>query len=110
MSTDPLSEAIGRSEPAQPAVPAPGPQEPPPAPAHEPPAPDPATPAYETAAPAYEPPAYEPPATAAAPGSEPWSAPDPERPLLERRPEILVGAALAGGFIAAQLLGRARGR
>ena len=105
MSTDPLSEAIGRSEPAQPAVPATGPQEPPPAPAHEPATPDPGTPAYEPAAPAYEP-----PAAAADPGGEPWSAPDPERPLLERRPEILVGAALAGGFIAAQLLGRARGR
>lgn len=33
----------------------------------------------------------------------------PERPITEARPEILVGAALAGGFVLAKLLGR-RGR
>lgn len=33
-----------------------------------------------------------------------------ERPLLEKRPEILIGLATAGGFVAAQILGRMRGR
>ncbi|CAB4917535.1 unannotated protein [freshwater metagenome] len=32
------------------------------------------------------------------------------RPLTEARPEILIGAAAAGGFIFAKLLGRVRGR
>jgi hypothetical protein len=45
---------------------------------------------------AYEQPAYEP-----APA---------ERSLLEKRPEILIGIATAGGFVAAQILGRMRGR
>lgn len=111
MSTDPLSEAIGRSEPAQPSSPAPapgpqasaqdpGPEIPPQAPPHEPAD---AAPAQDAAAPPYEPPPT-------IPAGEQWAGPDAERSLLERRPEILVGAALAGGFIAAQLLGRARGR
>jgi len=33
-----------------------------------------------------------------------------ERSLLEKRPEILIGLATAGGFVAAQILGRMRGR
>ncbi|MEI6791992.1 MAG: hypothetical protein WCK97_02010 [Actinomycetes bacterium] len=44
----------------------------------------------------FVPPAYEPPPV--------------ERPLLEKRPEILIGLAAAGGFVAAQVLGRMRGR
>ncbi|HEY5142799.1 MAG TPA: hypothetical protein VII98_04815 [Solirubrobacteraceae bacterium] len=40
----------------------------------------------------------------------PLQPPAPARPITETRPEILVGAALAGGFIAAQILGRIRGR
>jgi hypothetical protein len=95
MSTDPLGEALGgghaaAAQPGQPAAqpggaqPAGGPQ----------------------AAPAYQAPsAYEPQPSAPA-----WDEPVPERSLVERRPEILVGAALAGGFVAAQLLGRIRGR
>ena len=98
MSTDPLGDAIGRSEPAQPApgVAAPAQPGPPPeAPVSE------APPAGAYQAPsAYE---TQPPQAA-------WPEPEVERPLVERRPEILVGAALAGGFIAAQLLGRIRGR
>ena len=104
MSTDPLGDAIGRSEPAQPA---PGAASPPagaapaqPGPPTEPPAPE-ASPAGAYQAPsAYE---TQPPQAA-------WPEPEFERPLVERRPEILVGAALAGGFVAAQLLGRIRGR
>jgi hypothetical protein len=33
-----------------------------------------------------------------------------DRPATETRPEILVGAAFAGGLILAKLLGRVRGR
>ncbi len=40
----------------------------------------------------------------------PLQPPAPGRPITETRPEILVGAALAGGFVAAQILGRIRGR
>jgi hypothetical protein len=43
-----------------------------------------------------EPPAYEQPLA--------------ERSLFEKRPEILIGLATAGGFVAAQVLGRMRGR
>ncbi|HVP01942.1 MAG TPA: hypothetical protein VMT10_05180 [Solirubrobacteraceae bacterium] len=50
------------------------------------------------------------PAADAPPAPPPLAPPPPERPLTERRPEILVGAALAGGFVAAQILGRIRGR
>jgi hypothetical protein len=42
-----------------------------------------------------------------APAFEPVSA---DRSLFEKRPEILVGLATAGGFVAAQILGRMRGR
>jgi hypothetical protein len=43
------------------------------------------------------------------PAPEVMPAADP-RPLTEARPEILIGAAAAGGFILAKLLGRVRGR
>ncbi len=81
------------SEPNQPPV-VPGPREP----------------GQPAAAPAYtapvaaqqpEPMAYEQPAYEPAPA---------ERSLLEKRPEILIGIATAGGFVAAQILGRMRGR
>ena len=35
---------------------------------------------------------------------------EPKRPITETRPEILVGAAAAGGFVLAKLLGAVRGR
>lgn len=35
---------------------------------------------------------------------------DPSRPIIETRPEILVGAAAAGGFVLAKILGAIRGR
>ena len=104
MSTDPLGEALGGAD--APAAPQPGQPVTPQQAAGQPAQPT-AQPAggYQ-AAPAYEaPPAYDPQPSAPA-----WDEPVPERSLLERRPEILVGAALAGGFIAAQLLGRIRGR
>ena len=101
MSTDPLGDALGHGEAAA---------TPPPAPSA-----DPASAAGQqaysqpqgaTGASAYQAPsAYEPQQPGAA-----WPEPEPERSLLERRPEILVGAAAAGGFIFAQVLGRIRGR
>ncbi len=42
-----------------------------------------------------------------APGPPPAAEPKPS--LTESRPEILVGAAAAGGFLLAKLLGRIRG-
>jgi hypothetical protein len=48
------------------------------------------------------------PAPAAA--SPPLPPVEPKRPITETRPEILVGAAAAGGFVLAQILGRIRGR
>lgn len=59
---------------------------------------EPATPAPEPA-----------PAAAAAP-PPPLPPAEPKRPITETRPEILVGAAAAGGFVLAQILGRIRGR
>ena len=92
MSTDPLGEALGGSEPA--AAPQPG---------------QPAGQAQGTAG--YQaPPAYEAPPVQESQPAAAWEEPQPERSLLERRPEILVGAAMAGGFVFAQLLGRVRGR
>ncbi len=35
---------------------------------------------------------------------------EPPRPITDTRPEILVGAALAGGFVLAKLVGALRGR
>ena len=35
---------------------------------------------------------------------------EPQRPITETRPEILVGAAAAGGFVLAKLIGAVRGR
>lgn len=35
---------------------------------------------------------------------------EPKRPITETRPEILLGAAAAGGFVLAKLLGAVRGR
>ena len=35
---------------------------------------------------------------------------EPPRPITETRPEILLGAALAGGFVLAKVLGAVRGR
>lgn len=104
MSTDPLGEALGAGEPpaaVQPGQPAP-PVTPQPGPAAGQPT---AGPAYQ-AAPAYQPSSANDPQ----PAQPAWSEPGQERSLVERRPEILVGAALAGGFLAAQLLGRIRGR
>ena len=77
------------SDPNQPPV-VPGPREP------GQPA---AAPVYTPPAPAqqeFTPPSYQPPVA--------------ERSLLEKRPEILIGAATVGGFVAAQILGRIRGR
>lgn len=51
-----------------------------------------------------------PPAPAAAPPPPPLPPVPPQRSITETRPEILVGAAAAGGFIVAQILGRIRGR
>ena len=36
-------------------------------------------------------------------------AAEPKRPITETRPELLVGAALAGGFVLAKVLGALRG-
>jgi len=56
-------------------------------------------------------PVYTPPAPAEQQFTPPSSQqPVAERSLLEKRPEILIGLATAGGFVAAQLLGRIRGR
>ena len=77
------------SDPNQPPV-VPGPREP---------GQSAAAPVYTPPAPAeqeFTPPSYQPPMAA--------------RSLLEKRPEILIGAATAGGFVAAQILGRIRGR
>ena len=102
MSTDPLGEALGGAD--APAAPQPGQPVTPQQPAAQPGGAQPAG-GYQ-AAPAYQAPsAYDPQPSAPA-----WDEPAQERSLFERRPEILVGAALAGGFIAAQLLGRIRGR
>jgi hypothetical protein len=112
MSTDPLGQALGSAEAPATARPGAAPGQPQPGtaqeaagasqqapPAHQdPPAPQ-ASPPYQA------PSAYDP-----QPAQPAWEGPQPERSLLERRPEILVGAAMAGGFIAAQLLGRIRGR
>ena len=105
MSTDPLGEALGGAD--APAAPQPGQPVTPQQPAAQTGQPAGAQPAggYQ-AAPAYQAPsAYDP-----QPSAPVWDEPAQERSLFERRPEILVGAALAGGFIAAQLLGRIRGR
>ncbi len=45
------------------------------------------------------------------PGPEPLAsprlpAPEPKRPIIESRPEILVGGAFLGGMILAKLIGR----
>lgn len=52
------------------------------------------------------------PAPEPAPAAPPPPLPpaEPKRPITETRPEILVGAAAAGGFVLAQILGRIRGR
>ena len=68
--------------------------------------PGPREPGQPAAAPVYTPPApgqpeFTPPV---------YESPPLERPLLEKRPEILIGLATAGGFVAAQILGRMRGR
>ena len=108
MSTDPLGEALGGGD----ATPAPQPDQPvtPQQPAAQPAQPGQPAGAQPAAghqsASAYQASsAYDPQPSAPA-----WDEPVPERSLVERRPEILVGAALAGGFIVAQLLGRVRGR
>jgi hypothetical protein len=61
---------------------------------------DPVTPAPE--------PEPGPPTPAAA--APPLPPVEPHKPITDTRPEILVGAAAAGGFIVAQILGRLRGR
>ncbi len=68
--------------------------------------PGPREPGQPAAAPVYAPPA---------PAQQEFTPPSYEslpleRPLLEKRPEILIGLATAGGFVAAQILGRMRGR
>ena len=68
--------------------------------------PGPREPGQPAAAPVYTPPA---------PAQQEFTPPGYEslpleRPLLEKRPEILIGLATAGGFVAAQILGRMRGR
>lgn len=56
-------------------------------------------------------PAPEPAEPSAAAPPPPLPPPvEPPRPITDTRPEILVGAAAAGGFIVAQILGRLRGR
>lgn len=109
MSTDPLGEALGRGEAASPPeAPVPGPVPDPAAaggaqaggqPAQAPSAAPGATAGYQAPS-AYEPQQPDPA----------WPQPEAERSIFERRPEILVGAAAAGGFLAAQVLGRIRGR
>ena len=93
MSSDPNQPPIvpGPREPGQPAA----------APVYRPPvaAQPAAAPVDQPPAPAqqqFTPPVYQPPVA--------------ERSLLEKRPEILIGAATVGGFVAAQILGRIRGR
>lgn len=39
-----------------------------------------------------------------------FEVPEMPRPLTESRPEILIAAAAAGGFVLAKLVGRLRGR
>lgn len=43
-------------------------------------------------------------------GTPPPPQPPPERSITDNRPEILVGAAVAGGFVLAKILGALRGR
>ena len=84
MSSDPTQPPVvpGPREPGQPSA----------APAYSAPAA-----AQQQPAPiAFEPPAYEPPPAG--------------RSIFEQRPELLIGLATAGGFLAAQILGRMRGR
>lgn len=100
MSTDPLGQALGSAEAPATAQPGAAQGQPQPGTAQE------ATGASHQDSPPYQAPsAYDP-----QPAQPAWEDPQPERSLLERRPEILVGAAMAGGFIAAQVLGRIRGR
>ncbi len=47
---------------------------------------------------------------APAAASPAFEVPEMPRPLTESRPEILIAAAAAGGFVLAKLLGRLRGR
>ena len=68
--------------------------------------PGPREPGQPAAAPVYTPPA--PAQQEFTPPSD--QPPVAERSLLEKRPEILIGAATVGGFVAAQILGRIRGR
>jgi hypothetical protein len=63
-----------------------------------------------TTDPAGTPPVPEPPAAPPPLPPPPLEPPPPALPITETRPELLVGAALAGGFIFAQILGRIRGR
>lgn len=106
MSTDPLGQALGSAEAPAPAQPGAAPGQPPPGTAQEAAGASHQDPPAHQASPPYQAPsAYDP-----QPAQPAWEGPQPERSLLERRPEILVGAAMAGGFIAAQLLGRIRGR
>lgn len=106
MSTDPLGQALGSAEAPAPAQPGAAPGQPQSGTAQE------ATGASQYAPPAHQasPPYQAPAAYDPQPAQPAWEGPQPERSLLERRPEILVGAAMAGGFIAAQVLGRIRGR
>ena len=104
MSTDPLGEALGTGEPS--AAPQDGQAAGPSSQA----GPEsgvgaPAASGYRPPEPYRSPSPYD-----GQPAEAAWSEPQPERSLLERRPEIMVGAAMAGGFIAAQVLGRIRGR
>lgn len=101
MSTDPLGDALGHGEAAAP------PSSSQPAGAASAAGQQPYTQPQGAAGPSgYQAPsAYEPQQPEAA-----WPEPEPERSLFERHPEILVGAAAAGGFIFAQVLGRVRGR
>ncbi|MFM9023677.1 MAG: hypothetical protein ACKOK7_08100, partial [Solirubrobacterales bacterium] len=106
MSTDPLGQALGSAEAPATARPGAAPGQPQPGTAQEAAgASQQASPPHHASPPHQAPSAYEP-----QPAQPAWEGPQPERSLLERRPEILVGAAMAGGFIAAQLLGRIRGR
>ena len=45
-----------------------------------------------------------------APEPPPLPPPAPKQPITETRPEILVGAAVAGGFVLAKVIGALRGR
>jgi hypothetical protein len=55
-----------------------------------------------------------PPQEATETGKEPFLPPvgavEVAKPVTETRPEILVGAAFAGGLVLAKLVGRIRGR